>query len=206
MRKNPEQVQTVPTTISGKGKYKPEHYPRLVFLKAFIGSMGLNTKSLAPIIGKTGAAIGSWFLKDDVSLTNILNIFEKLPLAPGHERHKYRFTVNFRLKEDKSLVDYSEYVGQDGKPSPLMFLWGAIRRSGLTKKEVADRMGVPYSKLRWWKESEDVNISELYALAAALNASLLFVIEPVEEPNTDEQGVEFHIKLGSCQRIIFEEE
>lgn len=183
----------------------PEHCKRLAFFSAFIGAMGLNTKSLAPILGVSGAAVSQWFLKDNISLRYIRTLFKELPKQKGHEHDHYQFRVFFQLKDQKRTIDYSQYVGPQGEPSSLMFVWGAMRSSGMKKKDIAERLGVPYAKLRWWLESDDIDTNDLYAIAEVLNAKLVFSIEPEHQDENDEfPSVQFSIKLDSRQNLVKE--
>lgn len=183
---------------------KPQKTARLKFFDTFVKAMGFTYRDLSMSMGYTPPTAACWFRTDNVKLSQIRKFLEVLPSYPGHEADRYELHISYKLRKDEKLVDYSEFI-RDGKPVKLMFVWDAIRRSGLSKQGIARRMGSAYEKLKYWKETDDICTDDMYALAVALEAQLVFEFVPESnDADSDVPGVEYSIVLRNRQTIVSE--
>lgn len=139
----------------------------LAFFKEFLSATGVAYPELAERIGLSTNALFYWFRSDDIRLSLMMNVAEAL----GY--HLY-----ISLSDDPiDMINIEQQVSRDGltvRVKRLNFLTVAMREQGVTKIELAARIGRTRDTVTYWYIKDDITIKNLIRCAVALRRNLNF--------------------------------
>lgn len=141
-----------------------ENVKRLQFLLTIMEAKGMGKHDLAALMGKTPQNIFTYFKRDDMKLSVAQDIFAKL----GYE-------LSFRLTRKGTKQDVVmdvENLIVDGRLSRLAFLRIGLAQYGISRHEVAEKLGLNYTGVNRWFKVDDIAISYLYEIAEKFNLQL----------------------------------
>lgn len=168
-------------TTDRTNRFRPRNvgFKRLQFMTDFLSAAHIEYNDIAAFLGISRVAVSHWFAVDDMKLSQVFDIIEH-----------YGFTLRLTMSGNvDSAVDRTVDVEpedvevlQDGRYRlrRMSFLSFALRECGVTKKELATRMNLNYSSLRWMFNTDSMMISRLFQAAEALDCSVRFDIDPKE--------------------------
>lgn len=166
-------------TTDRTNRFRPRNvgFKRLQFLTDFISAVHIEYNEIADFLGISRVAVSHWFAVDDIKLSQAFDIIEH-----------FGYSLHLTMSRD---IDAPEAQPADIEPDEVMvfpdgryrlkrmsFLSFALRECGVTKKELATRMNLNYSSLRWMFNTDSMMISRLFQAAEALDCSVRFGIGP----------------------------
>lgn len=135
-----------------------ESEKRLQFLLTMMDAKGMGKHELARLMGKTPQNIFTYFKRDDMKLSFAQDIFEKL----GYD-------LSFRLVREgavqRDVIMDIEGLIEDGRLSRLAFLKIAMSQYEISRKDLADKLGLNYTGVNRWFKVDDIAISYIYEIA-----------------------------------------
>ena len=179
---------------------KPKtQFMKMKFLKNFINAMNMSYDDCSELLGVTRANI-SYLLNsgDDMRLSDIRKIIE----SKG-----YRLQILMTTKEDEmdvNVMDEDDFILTDDlklKPKPLSFLTIAMRRYGITREELASRLGLASTSISYWlNQTQDMWLSRILQCAQVMNLNVKFTVVQAAEPPRPAPGelifaTDMHIRM-----------
>lgn len=160
-------------------------FKRLQFLLDFMNAAGLNPVDVANIIGTTVPAVRHWF-KDDVDDTKLSYVYQ----IAEHEGYKFDLLLTRSSKEGTGVIsvdvdDFIRLPGDNYRPKTMSFLTVALKRYGITKKELAKATGLSYSTITYFYSVDDITISRILDIANSLDFCVKYTFTKIEEPVPD---------------------
>lgn len=168
-------------TTDRTNRFRPRNvgFKRLQFMTDFLSAAHIEYNDIAAFLGISRVAVSHWFAVDDIKLSQAFDIIEH-----------FGYSLHLTMSRD---IDAPEAQPADVEPDEVMvfpdgryrlkrmsFLSFALRECGVTKKELATRMNLNYSSLRWMFNTDSMMISRLFQAAEALDCSVRFDIDPKE--------------------------
>ena len=158
------------------------------FLRELVRSSGISIRDLADEIGVTPVTIQHWYSFGNISLSRLLSIVDVLG---------YEFEIAIGKKPSLDYEEPSYFKFKDIRKlslSNLHFLSCAINESGITKKDLAERMGLTRDAVTYWfsNKNDDITIRNLTMVANALGMDIYmrFVVKkPLSETPPDRVGL-----------------
>ena len=149
---------------------------RLQFLSSFMSTVGGSGADVARVVGKTRACVSNWFRADDTRLSYCYDYIS----SKG-----YCLEVSLEGMETVYEDDGVSIVIEKRTPASgerecvrLAFLKEAMARTGITKRAVADKLGVEYNTVRNWFIVDDVYVSYIFGIADIFGFRVCFRIRP----------------------------
>lgn len=172
---------------------------KLKFLKNFISTMNMSYDECSELLGVTKANI-SYLINsgDDMRLSDIRKIIE----SKG-----YRLQILMTTKEDEmdiNVMEEDDFILTDDlklKPKPLAFLTIAMRRYGITREELASRLGLASTSISYWlNQTQDMWLSRILQCAQVMNLNVKFTILQAAELPKPKAGelvfaTDMHIRM-----------
>ena len=160
-------------------------FKRLQFLTDFMNSAGINCVDVANIICGSVPAVRHWFKEgvDDTKLSYVYRIAE-------YTGYKFDLLLTRSGKEGSGSIpidvdDFIHLPGEIYKPKIMSFLTLALRRYGLSKRDVATATGLAYSTIVYFFHTDDISISRIFDIANCMDFCLRFSFSKIEEPEKD---------------------
>ena len=146
---------------------------------------GINCVDVAKIIGGTVPAVRHWFKEnvDDTKLSYVYRVAE-------YTGYKFDLLLTRSGKEAAGTIpvdvdDFIRLPSENYRPKVMSFLTLALRRYGLTKKNLATATGLSYSTITYFYSIDDITISRIFHIAQCMDFSVRFAFTKVEEPVVD---------------------
>ena len=135
-----------------------ESEKKLQFILSMMESRGVGKHELARMMGVSPQNIFTYFKRDDMKLSYAEEIADKLG---------YGFSISMESEGDSLqtiIVDIENLVGKDGMQR-LAFLRIAMSRYGITRKAIAEELGLNYTGVNRWFKVDDIASSYVYRIA-----------------------------------------
>jgi len=156
------------TPVESKGQYEKGGWTlkNLTCLSSFMKQMGIGPGEVATLIGLKRPAITRWMMVDDTSLSNVRKVFDVyaaefiiLYEIPGIDKEITKIVMDRRNSEDT----------KEGMPtSRLTFLKVALQQSGISKTELAERLGITRVSVQRWFSMDDLNMKWIHRIAEVM--------------------------------------
>lgn len=160
-------------------------FRRMQFLLDFMNAAGINCVDVAKIIGGSVPGVRHWFREDvdDTKLSNVYRIAE-------FTGYKFDLLLTRSGKEAAGIIpvdvdDFIRLPNDNYRPKVMSFLTLALRRYGLTKKDLAAATGLAYSTFTYFYSTDDISISRIFDIANSLDFCVRFSFTKIEEPVMD---------------------
>lgn len=145
----------------------------LGFLYDFMRLSDISTTRMAELMGITRQSVYHWFAKDDMKVSLLQRVFE----VCGCRLTLSMVPLDPVLADSHLVVNMS--LPHKGEQRRLAFLKAVFDRSGLSRDELAGRLGVGRSTVSRWLTADDCTIAQLYHIARTLSQKLTVTIEPL---------------------------
>ena len=160
-------------------------FRRIQFLEDFVNTAGINLVDVASILGLSVPAVRHWF-KEDVDDTRLSYVYR----IAEHTGYKFDLLLTRSGKEATGVIpvdvdDFIRLPGENYRPKTMSFLTVALRRYGITKKQVAEATGLSHSTIAYFYSIDDISIGRVFDIAYCLNFSIKFTFTKIDEPNPD---------------------
>lgn len=138
-----------------------EERKRLAFLNGLLANCKVTKYALAEMMGVSKQNIFTYFKRDDMKLSYAMEIADRLG-----------YTLSFTLdsgeldKASNVMIELGKLVGANGL-NRLAFLNLALGMNGVSKSEVAEKLGLQYTGVQRWFKVDDIAISYIFAIADA---------------------------------------
>ena len=150
-------------------KFKPEN---LKFLLDFMDKTGLSMKEVGESVGLSRQAVYYWFVKDDVKISNIYALFDKLGYCIDfrYERKK--------AKKDSSVTETVIYSRPEDRVR-LGFINTAMKEFDFSKGDIAEKLELGITTVYFWFKQDDCFFSHVCSIAKVLDLKLKIEIRPL---------------------------
>lgn len=160
-------------------------FKRMQFLLDFMNTAGLNPVDVAKILGTSVPAVRHWF-KEDVDDTKLSYVYR----IAEHEGYKFDLLLTRSGKESTGAIavdvdDFIRLPGEQYRPKVMSFLTVALRRYGITKKELAETTGLSYSTISYFYSIDDISVSRVLDIANSMDFSVKYSFTKIDEPMPD---------------------
>lgn len=159
---------------SKTGNFKDGHWNvvHLKFLVDFMDAAGLTMTDLSAKMGIVRQTVYHWLVNDDMKLSLVHRLFDSC----GYE------IVFSYLKEDTPEhipVTVDMTVLPPDNPKRLAFMDTALKRCGLDRVALAERLHIGKSTVYHWFRTDDCFISYIYKVAELTGLRLAIRIRPL---------------------------
>lgn len=154
--------------------YMSGNEKRLQFLLNIMVANNISKYELARIMGTSPQNIFKYLQRDDMKLSYAQKIMSELG---------YELRVRLYKEGDKSrkvMHDLEKLYGKDGVHR-IAFLAVALYENGISKRDVAQRLGLNPSGVFRWFSVDDIAISHIYAIAEAYGFEFIFEGEKISK-------------------------
>ena len=127
-----------------------ESEKKLQFILSMMESRGVGKHELARMMGVSPQNIFTYFKRDDMKLS----VAQEMAISMESEGNPLQTII----------VDIENLVGKDGMQR-LAFLRVAMSRYGITRKAIAEELGLNYTGVNRWFKVDDIAISYIYRIA-----------------------------------------
>jgi len=160
-------------------------FRRLQFLLDFMNVAGLNAVDVSKILNTSVPTVRHWF-KEDVDDTRLSYVYR----IAEHTGFKFDLLLTRSGKEGTGdiPVDINDFIrlpGEQYRPKTMSFLTLALRRYGLTNKDVAEAVGLSYSSIAYFFAKDDISISRILDIANSMDFCIRYSFKKIEEPVPD---------------------
>ena len=158
---------------------KKNQATNLRFLDKFIKTMKWSKPQFAEKIGMTKANVYHWFKVDDMLLTTLNAVFDKI----GYE-------VIFDLEMPSQKGDENINICIDEKDKPessrkrLAFLRRALYDNDIDQNALAKKLGIDVETIDYWFRHDKCYISYFFSIAKYTGMKLKIDIRPKKSENT----------------------
>ena len=162
------------TTKIKKGPRGPQegyHPQNLAFLDDFLRVNHISTGDAAQALGVTRQVVYYWLKKDDIRLSSVLALFEKL----GH-----RLKIELEGENQMSGKAWVRYDPPKNDACPrLSFLTFAFDKYNIKVKDLHEKTGISVNAIYHWLEVDDILVSYIYKVAEAMGLQVVITIEKI---------------------------
>lgn len=157
-----------PKTENAEQKPGNDSIRKLQFFDDFLSLEGLTHDNVASMLSVTRPTVSHWFLVDDTRLSIVQGVIESLG---------YTFSLSLEKDTDsRDRVDVIDLLPEGITPKRLSFLAFALKRYGIGKYELAEKLNVNYTTIRYWFSTDDISFSWLHRVAEVLDLSIRITI------------------------------
>ena len=168
-------------------RVKPADLPdgtprRLAFFRCFLNAIGKDREAVAAAAGVTMVTVSYWWRNDNARLDQLMDIAD----AFG-----YRLEVRLSGDGSPARVEVKDLdTDDDGRYvlKRMSFLSFALRQCGITKTELAARLGVSVYTVQAWYKSDTINLDRIYDVARVTGCDVNFTISPKEGDGARTRG------------------
>ena len=168
----------MPRRIS-KGDLQDVRKPQvanLKFLDRFIKTMNWTKPQFAEMIGMTKANVYHWFKVDDIQLTTLNNVFEKIG-------YQVEFSMDMPKSSDEEIInielDEKDIVADAPKRS-LDFLRRALYDNDIDQHALAKKLKIDVETIDYWFRHDKCYISYFFLIAKYTGMKLKIDIKPIK--------------------------
>ena len=146
----------------------------LKFLDRFIKTMNWTKPQFAEKIGMTKANVYHWFKVDDIQLTTLNNVFEKIG-------YQVEFSMDMPKSTDEEIInielDEKDIVADAPKRS-LDFLRRALYDNDIDQHALAKKLKIDVETIDYWFRHDKCYISYFFLIAKYTGMKLKIDIKP----------------------------
>ena len=146
----------------------------LKFLDRFIKTMNWTKPQFAEKIGMTKANVYHWFKVDDIQLTTLNNVFEKIG-------YQVEFSMDMPKRSDEEIInielDEKDIVADAPKRS-LDFLRRALYDNDIDQHVLAKKLKIDVETIDYWFRHDKCYISYFFLIAKYTGMKLKIDIRP----------------------------
>lgn len=144
---------------------------RLQFLESLMAAIGVSKPELAHLMRMTPQNIFAYFKRDDMRLSCAMQIVDRL----GYE---LSFSLDRENPSSPLCVVEIELSQDQDNVGRLAFLRVAMKKYGITRKDIADRLGLNYTGVNRWFFIDDMAISYIFKIAELYDLKVRTTIKP----------------------------
>lgn len=148
----------------------------LKFLDRFIKTMNWTKPQFAEKIGMTKANVYHWFKVDDIQLTTLNNVFEKIG-------YQVEFSMDMPKSSDEEIInielDEKDIVADAPKRS-LDFLRRALYDNDIDQHALAKKLKIDVETIDYWFRHDKCYISYFFLIAKYTGMKLKIDIKPIK--------------------------
>lgn len=148
----------------------------LKFLDRFIKTMNWTKPQFAEKIGMTKANVYHWFKVDDIQLTTLNNVFEKIG-------YQVEFSMDMPKSSDEEIInielDEKDIVADAPKKS-LDFLRRALYDNDIDQHALAKKLKIDVETIDYWFRHDKCYISYFFLIAKYTGMKLKIDIKPIK--------------------------
>lgn len=148
----------------------------LKFLDRFIKTMNWTKPQFAEKIGMTKANVYHWFKVDDIQLTTLNNVFEKIG-------YQVEFSMDMPKSSDEEIInielDEKDIVADAPKRS-LDFLRRALYDNDIDQHALAKKLKIDVETIDYWFRHDKCYISYFFQIAKYTGMKLKIDIKPIK--------------------------
>ena len=148
----------------------------LKFLDRFIKTMNWTKPQFAEKIGMTKANVYHWFKVDDIQLTTLNNVFEKIG-------YQVEFSMDMPKSSDEEIInielDEKDIVADAPKRS-LDFLRRALYDNDIDQHALAKKLKIDVETIDYWFRHDKCYISYFFLIAKYTGMKLRIDIKPIK--------------------------
>ena len=171
------------------------------FLQALIKQSGVTIKELSERIGITTTSMQHWFRSDDVNLKRVLQVSQELG---------YRFLICLNPRtgaKEKEPVFFSPSELTQFDIKRLHFLAKAMKDRHITKKAMAESIGIRREAVTYWFTYDDITMRNLVTCAQLLDMDILIRFERnVSVADESRTGIKIQSSVSDTLSWLVEEE
>ena len=143
---------------------------RLQFLESFLAAQKVSITQLADLMNVSRQNIHTYFRRDDMRLSYAQEIFNRLG-----------YTLSISMEREGTstspiLLDIESLVGQNGL-TRLAFMRVAFKMYGISREDVANRLGINYAGVGRWFRVDDIAISYIFEIAELYDLTVKVTIK-----------------------------
>lgn len=153
---------------------KPQN-ENLKFLDLFLKKMKWSKPEFAKMIGYTKAAVYHWFNTDNMYLTTLHDVFEKI----GYE---VVFTMEMPDIDQNINIEIAPEDEKEMKPRKrLSFLHDALYDNDIDQNKLAKYLGIDVETIDYWFRHDKCKIGYIFQTAKFTGMTLKVDIRPVKQ-------------------------
>ena len=166
----------MPRRIS-KGDLQDVRKPQvanLKFLDRFIKTMNWSKPQFAEMIGMTKANVYHWFKVDDIQLTTLNNVFEKIG-------YQVEFSMDMPKSSDEEIINIEldeKDIVVDAPKRSLDFLRRALYDNDIDQHALAKKLKIDVETIDYWFRHDKCYISYFFLIAKYTGMKLKIDIKP----------------------------
>ena len=139
----------------------------LQFLESLLASIDMSKPELAHLMGMSPQNIFTYFQRDDMRLSFAQRVADRL----GYE---LSFSLDMETPSPICIVEIELPQGVDR----LAFLRIALKKYGITRKGLAEKLGLNYTGVNRWFRVDDISISYIFKIAELYDLKVRTTIKP----------------------------
>ncbi len=141
-----------------------------------MAAIGVSKPELAHLMCMTPQNIFAYFKRDDMRLSCAMQIVDRL----GYE---LSFSLDRENPSSPLCVVEIELSQDQDNVGRLAFLRVAMKKYGITRKDLADRLGLNYAGVNRWFFIDDMAISYIFKIAELYGLKVKTIIKPKQTGN-----------------------
>ena len=146
----------------------------LKFLDRFIKTMNWTKPQVAEKIGMTKANVYHWFKVDDIQLTTLNNVFEKIG-------YQVEFSMDMPKSSDEEIINIEldeKDIVVDAPKRSLDFLRRALYDNDIDQHALARKLKIDVETIDYWFRHDKCYISYFFSIAKFTGMKLKIDIKP----------------------------
>lgn len=170
-------------------KSQDNGFRKLKFFEDFLALNGISYEEAAARISISRPTLSHWFAVDDTRLSLVQDVVK----SAGYDFKIYMTKEEGRqdVPEKVDIEDIISLPSENVIPKRLSFLSFALKRYGIPKVELAERLGINYTTVRYWFQTDDITFGRLFDCAKVCGLSIRFEITKQIEQKKKGAGLTF---------------
>ena len=144
----------------------------LQFLESLMASIGVSKPELARLMGMSPQNIFAYFQRDDMRLSLAQRVVDRLG---------YELSFSLERETQSSLCEVEIELPQG--TDRLAFLRIALKKYGISRKDLAEKLGLNYTGVNRWFHVDDMAISYIFDIAELYGLKVKTIIKPKQTVN-----------------------
>lgn len=142
----------------------------LSFLESLLASIGVSKPELARLMKMSPQNIFAYFRRDDMRLSFAQEIVDRLGYVLS-------FSLEREAPSSMHVVEIELSQGTDTIDC-LAFLRIAMQKYGISRKDLAEQLGLNYTGVNRWFHVDDIAISYIFKIAELYDLKVKTTIKP----------------------------
>ena len=139
----------------------------LQFLESLMASIGVSKPELARLMGMSPQNIFAYFQRDDMRLSFAQRVVDRLG---------YELSLSLDRETPTSLCIVE--IGLPQGTDRLAFLRIALKKYGISRKDLAEKLGLNYTGVNRWFHVDDIAICYIFDIAEIYDLKVKTTINP----------------------------